>query len=54
MQNDSTQTSCQDGGVGRYTLPPRTTKRRSTTNLKTKIIKTARKLNGIEVQKPKS
>ena len=28
--------SRQDGGVGRYTLPPRTTKRRTTTNLKTK------------------
>ena len=28
-------TSSQDGGVGRYTVPPRTTKRR-TTNLKTK------------------
>ena len=30
------QTSSQDGGVGRYTLPPHTTKRRTTTNLKTK------------------
>ena len=30
-------TSGQDGGiVGRYTLPPRTTKRKTTTNLKTK------------------
>ena len=28
-------TSGQDGGIGRYTLPPCTTKRR-TTNLKTK------------------
>ena len=28
-------TSSQDGGVGRYTMPPHTTKRR-TTNLKTK------------------
>ena len=26
----------QYGGVGRYTVPPRTTKRRTTTNLKTK------------------
>ena len=26
----------QDGGTGRYTLPPHTTKRRTTTNLKTK------------------
>ena len=30
------ETSGQDGGVGRYTLPPRTTKRRTTTNLTTK------------------
>ena len=30
------KTSGQDGGVGRYTLPPHTTKRRTTTNLKTK------------------
>ena len=30
-------TSGQDGGVGRYTLPPCTNKRRTTTNLKTKI-----------------
>ena len=29
-------TSGQDGGIGRYTVPPRTTKRRTTTNLKTK------------------
>ena len=28
--------SGQDGGIGRYTLPPRTTKRRTTTNLKMK------------------
>ena len=33
-------TSTQDGGIGRYTLPPRTTKRRTTTNLKTKKKKT--------------
>ena len=26
----------QDGGIGRHTVPPRTTKRRSTTILKTK------------------
>ena len=31
-----TVTSSQDGGIGRYTLPPRTTKRRKTRNLKTK------------------
>ena len=30
------ETSGQDGGVGRYTLPPHTTKRRTTTNLKNK------------------
>ena len=29
-------TSGQNGGVGRYTVPPHTTKRRTTTNLKTK------------------
>ena len=28
--------SGQDGGIGRYTLPPHTTKTRTTTNLKTK------------------
>ena len=32
---DKMMTSGQDGGVGRYTLPPRTTER-TTTNLKTK------------------
>ena len=31
-----TFTSSQDGGIGRHTVPPRTTKTRSTTNLKTK------------------
>ena len=30
------QTSDQDGGVGRHTVSPRTTKRRTATNLKTK------------------
>ena len=29
-------TSSEDGGVGTYTLPPHTTKERTTTNLKTK------------------
>ena len=38
----------QDEGVGRYTLPPQTIKRR-TTNLKTKNNQTARKLNYTEV-----
>ena len=31
------KTSSQDGGIGRHTVPPSTTKRRTTTNLKTKI-----------------
>ena len=30
------ETSGQDGGVGRHTVPPHTTKRRTTTDLKTK------------------
>ena len=30
------QTASQDGGIGRHTVPPCTTKRRTTTNLKTK------------------
>ena len=30
------RTSSQDGGIGKYTLPPCTTKRGTTTNLKTK------------------
>ena len=46
------QTSSKDGGIGRYSLPPRTTKRR-TTNFK-KITRTARKLNCMEVQQPRS
>ena len=33
----------QDGGIGRYTLPPQTTKRR-TTNLKTKNNQTCQKI----------
>ena len=32
----SLRNSGQDRGVGRYTLPPHTTKRKTTTNLKTK------------------
>ena len=35
-KNNRQETSGQNGGIGRYTLPPRTTKRRTTTNLKTK------------------
>ena len=30
------RTFSQDGGIGRYTVPPGTSKRRKTTNLKTK------------------
>ena len=37
-------TSGQDGDVGRYTVPPRTTKRRTTTNLKTKNNKNFQKI----------
>ena len=37
-------TSRQNGGVGRYTLPPRTNKRRTTTNLKTKNIQNCQKI----------
>ena len=35
-RSEKQKNSGQDGAVGRYTLPPRTTKRRTTTNLKTK------------------
>ena len=38
------QTFSQDGGVGRYTLPPHTTKRRTTTNLETKNNPTCQKI----------
>ena len=37
------KTSTQDGGIGRYSLPPCTTKRRTTTNLKTKYNQTCQK-----------
>ena len=37
-------TSNQDGGVGRHTVPPRTTKRRTTTNLKTKNNQNSQKI----------
>ena len=33
---DQYSTSGQDGEIGRYTVPPLTTKRRKKTNLKTK------------------
>ena len=36
VKDKERETSSQDGCVGRYTVPPRTTKTRSTTNLKTK------------------
>ena len=45
------QTAGQDGGVGRYTLPPWTTKR-TTTNLKT--TRAARKSKCMEVWLPRS
>ena len=35
-QKENSETSSQHRGVGRYTLPPHTTKRRTRTNLKTK------------------
>ena len=47
-------TSGQDADISRYTVPPHTTKRRTTTNLKTKITRTARKLNGMEVIQPRN
>ena len=48
------ETSSLDGGMGRYTLLPCTTKRRTTTNLKTKITGIARKSNCMKVRQPKS
>ena len=39
-----TMSSSQDGGIGRYTLPPCTTQRRITTNLKTKINQNSQKI----------
>ena len=36
IMNENFQDFSQDGDIGRYTLPPWTTKRRTTTNLKTK------------------
>ena len=44
----------QDGGIGRYTLLPCTTKKGTTTNLKTKTTRTTRKSNCVEVQQPRS
>ena len=37
-------TSGQDGGVGRHTVPPHTTKSRTTTNLKTKSNQNCQKI----------
>ena len=37
-------TSSQDGGIGRYTLAPCVTKRRTTTNLKTKNNQNSQKI----------
>ena len=39
------ETSGQDGGVGRYTFPLCTTKRRSPTNLKTKSNQNCQKID---------
>ena len=44
----------QDGGGSRYILLPHTTKRRTTTNSKTKTTRTARKSSHIEVQQPRN
>ena len=38
------RTSTLDGGVGRYTLPPYTTKRKTTTNIKTKHNQSCQKI----------
>ena len=44
MIKNANQTSSQDGGIGRYSVPPRTTKRRTTTNLKTKSNQNCQKI----------
>ena len=49
-----TLTSSQDGGISRYTLPPHTTKIKTTTILKQNITRTARKSNYMEVRQPRS
>ena len=54
-KNVNSWTSGQDGGLGRYTLSHHTTKRTTTTNLKTKkITRVARNLNCMEVRQPRS
>ena len=45
-------TSGQDGGIGRHTVPPHTTKRRTTTIYKEKTTRTDRKSNCMEVGQP--
>ena len=45
FQKKTTWTSGQDGGVNRHTVPPRTTKRRTTTIYKQKTTSTDRKSN---------
>ena len=52
--NKYLQTSRQDGGIGKHIVPPHTTKRRTTTNLKTKNPRTTRKSNRMEIQQPRS
>ena len=47
---DDEGVSSQDGGIGRHALPPCTTIRRITTNLKQKTPRTARKSNCMEVR----
>ena len=46
-------TSGQDGGIGRHTVPPRTTTRRTTTIQKQRTTRTDRKSNCIEGQQPR-
>ena len=51
VQTECISVSSWDGGLGIYTLPPCTAKRRKTSYLKTKeLIKTARKSNCMEVR----
>ena len=54
VKNEEYRTSGQDGGISRYTLPPCTTKTRTTTHLKTKRTRTDKKSNYLEVQQPRS
>ena len=54
ITNYKNSSAGQDGDVGRYTLPPHTTKRRTTTNIKTKNNQNCRKLNCMEVWQPRN